>query len=274
MHFQWSESDLATELRKSTTLITDSIKLPTRGWSKLVFVVFCILILHPLRAQPLIRNQIYYPAGVRVTIGIGPTTNFTDIKKYPIFNAAKPFNEWRGVAQATLEYEVTSYFNIRGHLSYAQIAGNRNNLRFQANLMESSTTFNVNPLLLFGYYDGRQRWFPSIIAGIGLAHYNSLLVNHNNNAVASRGFGRGGGLFGYVIEGVAIGGIGVSYIINEHWSLRFELANRWMSEDNLDSYISQSPYDFYNFAIVSVGYKFFRKSTYPMIGTLPSTRRY
>ncbi len=225
-------------------------------------------------AQPLVPYKSYYPPGFRMTIGYGPSTNFTDIKKYPVFNSAKPFNEWRGVAQATLEYEATSYLNIRTHLSYAQIAGARNKLMFQADLVEASTTINVNPLLLFGYYDGSQRWFLSIIAGLGIAHYNSVLADHNNNQVASRGFGKGGGMFGMVIEGVAIGGLGISYALDEHWSLRLELANRWMSEDNLDSYISRSPYDFYNFAILSVGYKFFRKNQYPIISTLPPARRY
>ncbi|MBK9290792.1 MAG: hypothetical protein IPM52_04070 [Bacteroidetes bacterium] len=219
------------------------------------------------------HNKRYYPPGVRFTLGFGPTTNFTDIKKNKVFNSFKPVDEWRGVAQATLEYEVTEYLNVRGHLSYAQIAGASNHLRFQADLIETSTTININPILLFENYDGSQRWFPSIILGVGLAHYNSVLVDKQDNEVSSRGFGRGGGLFGYVIEGVAIGGIGLSYAINENWSVRIELANRWMSEDNLDSYISRSPYDFYNFAIASVGYKFFRKNRYPLISTLPPTRR-
>lgn len=225
-------------------------------------------------AQPRIDQRAYFPPGLRFTLGVGTTTNYTDIKKNAFFNSSKPFNEWRAVGQAALEYELTEYLNIRGHLSYAQIAGARNNLKFQADLIEASTTFNINPLMLIYFYDGRQRWFPSIILGIGIAHYNSLLVDNQNNTVASRGFGQGGGIFGYVIEGVAIGGLGVSYALNEHWSIRLELANRWMGEDNLDSFISvdRSPYDFYNFTIFSVGYKFFRKIEPPFQRSLPTKR--
>lgn len=230
------------------------------------YIVLSLLFISKVNiAQPLVPHKAFYPPGFRMTIGIGPTTNFTDVKKNNIFNSATPYNEWRVVSQATIEYEATAYLNIRAHLSYAQIAGGRNSLRFQANLIEASTTINVNPLLLFGYYDGNQRWFPSIIAGIGLAHYNSVLNNPSNNTIASRGFGKGGGLFGFVIEGIAIGGLGISYAVDNHWSLRIETANRWMSEDNLDSFISRSPYDFYNFTILSVGYKLYRKNRYPMI---------
>lgn len=250
------------------------MRLGNGKWLTPYVVLFLSIYSNVIIAQPLVPHKIYYPPGFRMTIGIGPTTNFTDIKKNPVFNSAAPFNEWRAVSQATIEYEATAFLNIRAHLSYAQIAGGRNSLRFQADLIEASTTLNVNPLLLFGYYDGNQRWFPSLIAGIGLAHYNSILNNQSNSTVASRGFGNGGGLFGLVIEGIAIGGLGISYAVNDHWSLRVEMANRWMSEDNLDSFISRSPYDFYNFTILSVGYKFFRKNRYPMISAKAPATRY
>ncbi|HMM11374.1 MAG TPA: hypothetical protein PKE03_04705 [Bacteroidales bacterium] len=246
----------------------------TPWWLKNLLGVILLSASTHIFAQPLVPYSIYYPPGFRVTLGVGPTTNFTDIKKNKIFNASKPQSEWRSVAQATLEYEATAYLNVRGHISYAEIAGARNNLRFAAELIEASTTVNINPFLLFGNYDGQQRWFPSIIVGIGLAHYNSRLFDTEKNQLASRGFGNGGGLFGYVIEGIAIGGIGISYSIDPHWSLRLEVANRWMSEDNLDSYVSRSPYDFYNFTILSVGYKFFRDNRYPIVSTLPPSRKY
>jgi hypothetical protein len=220
-------------------------------------------------AQPLVDYKLYYPPGLRMTIGIGPTTNFTDIKKNVIFNSLKPYNEWQSVTQATLEYEATAYLNIRGHLSFAQIAGAKNSLRFEAKLIETSTTVNINPFLLLGNFDSRQRWFPSIIVGIGLAHYNSKQFDTQSTLVTLRGYGKGGGLFGYVIEGIAIGGIGLSYSVDEHWSFRLETANRWMSEDNLDSFISRSPYDFYNFTIFSVGFKIFKENRYPMVTSIP-----
>lgn len=85
--------------------------------------------------------------------------------------------------------------------------------------------------------------------------------------IATRGFGKGGGLWGLVIEGVALGGLGVSYKLNENWFVRLESANRWMKSDQLDSFesLNTSPYDFYNLTTIGLSYKIFKPRTYPMV---------
>ncbi len=224
-----------------------------------------------LKAQSIVHRMYYYDPGLVITIGAGPSISFTDVKKNVIFPSQKPHNEWRLSGQMNLEWEFSPMLSFRGQIAYASISGSRptSNRYFEAKLFEMNSGIAINPVALFVPYRTDHKWHPTILLGIGLSYYNSKLHNiSDNELIAQRGFGQGGGLWGFVIEGIAIGGVGLSYKIDDHWSVKFETANRWMDSDKLDSVEStndSSPYDFYNFTTIGISYKIFKQRKYPMV---------
>lgn len=236
-----------------------------------VLVLLSSIISNDVKGQSIIHRMYYYDPGLVITIGGGPSISYTDVKKNVIFPSQKPYNEWRMAGQMNLEWEVSPVISFRGQLAYAYIAGSRptSDRYFIARLFEMNSGISFNPIALFIRYRTDYKWHPSILLGIGLSYYNSKLHNiSDNEVIAQRGFGNGGGLWGFVIEGIAIGGVGLSYKIDDHWSLKFETANRWMDSDKLDSFESSnnsSPYDFYNFTTFGISYKIFKPRNYPMI---------
>ena len=223
-----------------------------------------------MNAQNIEHRMYYYDPGLVIGGGFGPSISYTDIKKNVIFPASKPINEWRYSGQFHMEFELTPIFSLRGQLAYGYIAGSRPtaNRYFQAKLLEGNSSIIIRPVSLFIPYRTDYKWHPYLILGVGLSYYNSRLAAiSTNETIGQRGFGSGGGFWGYVIEGIAIGGLGIVYKLDDHWSIRFESANRWMNSDKLDTVesIDSSPYDFYNFTTIGVSYKIFKKRHYPMI---------
>lgn len=236
------------------------------------FFITGLVLLSPSKsiAQSIVHRMYLFDPGLIINISTGPSVSFTDIKKNIVFPSYRPANEWRMAYQFTIGWDITQYLRLGGQLAYGNIAGSRpsRDAHFEAKLLELNFSMNVNPILMFIPYRTDQKWAPYFIVGIGLSYYNSTLKQISDNTLlAQRGFGNGGGLWGLVIEGVAIGGIGVSYKLNEHWSLRFETANRWMNSDKLDSVesLDRSPYDFYNFTTFGISYKIFKNKSYPVI---------
>lgn len=245
------------------------------NFSHLIFFSAFLILLFSfnanLKAQSIVHRMYYYDPGLVITIGAGPSISFTDVKKNVIFPSQKPVNEWRLSGQMNLEWEFSPILSFRVQMAYAKISGSRptSNRYFEARLFEMNSGIAINPLALFVPYRTDHKWHPTILLGIGLSYYNSKLLNiSDNQIIAQRGYGSGGGLWGYVIEGIAIGGVGLSYKIDNHWSVKFETANRWMDSDKLDSVEStnnSSPYDFYNFTTIGISYKIFKQRKYPMI---------
>lgn len=236
-----------------------------------IFMIVFIMI-WPLagNAQSIVHRMYLFNPGLIITASAGPTTSFTDIKKNTVFPSRKPVNEMGSSFQGTLSWDVFQFLRIGGQLAYASIAGCKPNanLYFEAKLIEGNFSINLNPMLLFIPYRSDQKWAPYFILGVGLSYYSSDLIQiSDSEVVASRGYGSGSGLWGLVIEGIALGGVGVSYKINENWSIRLESANRWMDTDRLDSFESanRSPYDFYNLTTLGISYKIFKPRTYPMV---------
>lgn len=240
-------------------------------WKGLFLLFFTIGTLSKATvAQSIVHRMYYYDPGLVIGGGFGPSISFSDIKQNIIFPASKPMSEWRFSGQFHLEFEVTPVFSLRGQLAYGYIAGARPtaNRFFKAKLLEANSSILVRPVSLFIPYRTDYKWHPYLIIGIGLSYYNSTLTKiSDNETIAQRGFGNGSGLWGYVIEGIALGGIGVSYHLNENWSIRLETSNRWMNSDKLDTVesIDRSPYDFYNFTTLGISYKIFKKRHYPMV---------
>ncbi len=221
-------------------------------------------------AQSIVHRMYLFNPGLIITASAGPTVTFTDIKKHIVFPSIKPVNEVGMSYQLTLSWDVFQFLRAGGQLAIGKMKGVNptGNLKFKAQTIEGNFSININPLLIFIPYRTDQRWAPYFILGIGLSYYNSDLIQiSDNEVIASRGYGKGNGLWGLVIEGVALGGVGVSYKINENWFVRFETANRWMNSDKFDSFESfnRSPYDFYNLTTFGVSYKIYRPRTYPMV---------
>lgn len=237
-----------------------------------VIAIIALILLSgkPISAQSIVHRMYLFNPGLIITASAGPTTTFTDIKKHIVFPSISPENEVGTSFQLTLSWDVFQFLRAGGQLAVANMKGYKpnGNLKFQAQTVEGNFSININPILIFIPYRTDQRWAPYIILGIGLTYYNSDLMKiSDNEVIASRGYGKGNGLWGLVIEGVALGGAGVSYKINENWSLRFETANRWMNSDKFDSFESynRSPYDFYNLTTFGVSYKLYKPRPYPMV---------
>ena len=237
-----------------------------------LFAIIALILLfgRSVSAQSIVHRMYLFNPGLIVTVSSGPTVTFTDIKKNSVFPSISPENELGTSYQLTLSWDVFQFLRAGGQLAVANMKGVKpnGNLKFQAQTIEGNFSININPLLLFIPYRTDQLWAPYIILGIGLSYYNSDLMSiAENTTVASRGYDSDSGFLGRVIEGVALGGLGVSYKINENWYVRFETANRWMNSDKFDSFesLNRSPYDFYNLTTFGVSYKIFKPSTYPMV---------
>ncbi len=221
-----------------------------------------------MQAQSVVHRMYLFDMGLVITASAGPTVSFTDIKAKHVFPTIQPQNEVGFTLQGSINWNVNTYFAMGGQIAYATISGAKSNLRFDASLIEGNLSINFNPFRLIVRYRSDQRWDPYLIVGVGLSYYNSKLSNiSENEVIAKRGYGQGGGIFGLVIEGVAIGGAGIKFKINNNWFIRFESANRWMNDDHLDTFQStnSSPYDFYNLTTLGVSYKIFKERHYPMI---------
>ncbi len=237
---------------------------------KIIFVLLFSFLFKQASPQSIVHRMYLFNPGLTFTAGVGPTVSFTDVKKNSVFPSRKPVNEIGGTIQGTLSWDVFQFLRIGGQLAYATISGSKpnGNLEFSARLIEGNFSISLNPVLLFIPYRSDQKLSPYVIVGIGLSYYSSDLVQISDGKIlATRGYGAGSGFWGLVIEGVALGGVGVSYKINENWFIRLESANRWMDSDRLDSFESanRSPYDFYNLTTIGVSYKLFKPRTYPMI---------
>lgn len=240
---------------------------------KMASTILLIVLLHAFNcahSQSIVHRMYLFNPGITFTAAAGPTVSFTDVKKNSVLPSRDPVNEIGGTIQGTLSWDVFQFLRIGGQLAFATIAGSKPNanLEFSARLVEGNLSLSLNPVLLFIPYRSDQKWAPYIIIGVGLSYYSSDLIQISDGEVlATRGYGAGSGLWGLVIEGIALGGVGLSYKINENWFVRLESANRWMDSDRLDSFESanRSPYDFYNLTTIGVSYKLFKPKTYPMV---------
>lgn len=231
--------------------------------------LFILLILSGLvfSQQIVHRKDSFFPGWI-VSLGAGPSTSVTDVKQNMLFPVRSPKNEWRFGTQFMLIKDLTSIFSLRGTALYSKVAGVRkqNNYYFEAEIVEANLCLSVNISNSIRPYRSDYHWFVGIYIGSGLTYYNSQLFEiSTGNLLASRGFGKGSGLWGRIIEGIMIGGVELDYKINDNWGVKFQSANRWMDSDAFDSKTGGFPYDFYNITTVGVTYKFYRVFTYPII---------
>ncbi|MCK9448204.1 MAG: hypothetical protein M0Q41_04420 [Bacteroidales bacterium] len=226
-------------------------------------------------AQTITHSMYHFSPKLVLGAGTGASISFTDIKVNTVFPSFKPINEWREVSNLSMEFEFIPILSLKGQLATGRLAGANSSSTqfFVSHMREMHMAVLLYPKFIFIPYRTDYRFHPYIQIGIGLLHYNTRLYSFPKKEIlVQRGFGAGSGLFGMVIEGIASGGIGFNFKIDEHWNISFETANRWINDDKLDTYPSarSSPYDFYNFTMFGVSYKFFKRHTYPLINAVKS----
>lgn len=233
---------------------------------QILFILFIFSKL--LSGQQVIDRNDFFHDGWNLFWGAGPSISFTDVKQNSIFPVTQPENEWRFGTNLMLTKDISPYINIRGQIHYSNVAGVRtqNEYYFEAELIEGNLSLAANISNIVRPYHTDYKWFVSFSLGLGLSYYNSTLYHLNSDTIlAQRGYGKGSGLGGSIIEGIIVCGMEVDYKLNENWGLKIQSANRWMNSDSFDSKEGGFPYDFYNITTIGVTYKFYRVYYYPVI---------
>lgn len=235
---------------------------------RLQFFLFLFIFSKIITGQQIINRNDYFYDGWNLFLGVGPSTSFTDVKQNLIFPVTQPENEWRLGINLMLAKDLSNIFNIRGQAHYSKVAGVRtqNEYYFEAELIEGNLSVAANISNMIRPYRSDYKWFVSFSLGTGLSYYNSTLYHlKSDTIIAQRGYGKGSGLGGRIIEGIIVCGMEVDYKLNENWGIKIQSANRWMNSDSFDSKEGGFPFDFYNITTIGVTYKFYRVFYYPVI---------
>jgi len=199
-----------------------------------------------------------------LNINGGTSLFFGDIKEKSFWPANySNYTEWRMGTGLTIGRQFTPFFGLRGQGIYGQLSGIKTstNKYFQGDYIEFNLngTFNLNSL--FAGYNPVRKLNVYLLAGVGLTNYNSTLYNLSTaQIIAKRGFGYGHGIGGRTLEGVAIGGIGLSYEISHRLSINLESAVHFVNSNAVDLYSKNFKYDSYNYTSVGLSLKFGEKS--------------
>lgn len=185
-----------------------------------------------------------------------------DIKQYRYYPVYHYESEWKFGVNMTLERSVSPTFSIRGQAMYSELAGTKRPWQqyFNAELIEFnlSTAINLNNLFA-GYAPERAVTF-DLIFGIGLLNYNTTVYQlGTNNMVSMLGFGHGKGIDGRTLEGIALGGLGINFHLNNNWAIRLETEVRGVNSDLLDNTLGVFPYDMYHNTSFGIAYTFNRR---------------
>lgn len=217
----------------------------------------------------------------------GSSLFFGDLKEKSFLpTSANGISEWRLGGGMQLGWQISPVLGLRVQGLYGQLSGVKSsaNEYFQANYIE----FNLNATLsinnLISGYNPERKWDIYLLGGIGLTNYNSTSYNLSNNSMIARlGYGYGKGIGGRTIEGIVVGGLGVSYQISNRISLQLETANRVMNSDAMDTWIGGHKYDIYNYTSAGISFRFGKKhkklmfsqkntNTIPLLETHPQNK--
>ncbi len=196
--------------------------------------------------------------GWNISAAVGTSVFLGDIKTNPLLPALRDLSELRYVALLGGERRFNPWIAARLHFAYSHVLGTRKpwDVHFQSFVWESGLTGLLYPVNLFsGYSDTRFADF-YIVAGLGLLNYNTTLYQYTTgNVLAKRGYGNGKGIGGTTVAGLAIGGIGVDFRLSDKLDFRFEITNKGIDNDLLDTWKSNFPYDVYNHLTLGLVYK-------------------
>ena len=229
-----------------------------------IALVFILLVPSGVaKAQKVSRANNFKPYW-NLNINGGTSLFYGDVKEKSLWpQTYSNHTEWRMGAGLMLGRQFTPFFGLRGQALYGQLSGikTKSNEYFQSDYIELNLngTFNLNSLIA-GYNPDRKLNI-YLLAGVGLTNFNSTLYRLSTAQVISKsGFGHGHGIGGRTLEGVAIGGMGISYNISHHLSINVESVNHLVNSDAMDLYTKNFKYDVYNYTSVGLSIKFGAKS--------------
>lgn len=201
------------------------------------------------------RNSYWY-----LNVNTGTSTFLGDIKNKGLFPVIRNgHSEWRMGEGLQVGWQISPVFGLRGQFLHGQLSGIKRSVDqfFQADYLEFNVNATVSLINLFSGSKAERKWNVYLLGGIGLTNYNSTAYKLSDNSLVGRmGYGYGKGLGGRTLEGIITGGLGVSYQINDKWSLQFETANRAINSDAMDLWVNIHKYDVYNYTSLGVSFSF------------------
>jgi hypothetical protein len=234
--------------------------MPKPFISIILLYILTSFTLVPVRGQEV--NDLYeetegYP-GWNISAAVGTSIFLGDIKTNPLLPALKDRSELGYVAMLAGERRFNPWIASRLHVSYSHVLGTKKlwNVHFQSFVWESGLTGLFYPINFFtGNSDMRFADF-YIMAGIGAINYNTTLYQYTSGVeLAKLGYGYGKGIGGTTLSGVLIAGLGADFRLSDNFDLRVEISNKGLSNDLLDTWKSNFPFDVYNHFTFGLVYK-------------------
>lgn len=225
-------------------------------------IVLAFILLVPTgvaRAQKVSQTSTFQPYW-NLNLNGGTSLFFGDIKQNKIWPATYAnHSEWRMGAGLMFGRQFTPFFGLRLQGLYGQLSGIKTSINeyMQGDYYELNVngTFNLNSL--FAGYNPSRRFNIYLVAGIGLTNYNTTIYQLSTaKVIAQRGFGWGHGIDKRTLEGVALGGLGISYRVSNHLNVNIESSNHFVNSDNMDKYVGGFKYDSYNYTSIGLTIKF------------------
>ncbi|MBN2615424.1 MAG: porin family protein [Bacteroidales bacterium] len=190
----------------------------------------------------------------------GTSIFYGDIKTKGLFPVVRDgHSEWRMGGGLQLGWQISPVFGLRGQGLYGQLSGIKTSLDqfFQADYLEFNLNATVSLMNLISGYKSGRKWNVYLLGGVGLTNYNSTAYKLSDLSLVGRmGYGYGHGIGKRTLEGIVTGGLGVSYQVNDKWSLQFETANRVANSDAMDLWVNNYKYDVYNYTSLGVSFRF------------------
>lgn len=196
--------------------------------------------------------------GWNISGAVGTSVFLGDIKTNPLLPALKDQSELRYVATVGIERRFNPWIATRGHIAYSHVLGARKslNVHFKSFVWDAAISGLLYPVNLFAGYDEARFADFYIVAGIGAINYNTTLYQlSTGNILAQRGYGRGRGIAGTTYSSALMGGIGVDFRLSDKVDFRFEIVNKGIGNDLMDTWKSEFPFDVFNHLTFGIVYK-------------------
>lgn len=241
-----------------------------RFFIPMALIFFMLAPVGAVQAQKVSQQAVVFKPYWQLNINGGTSLFFGDLKQNKFWPATYDgHTEWRLGSGLMLGRQFSSKFGLRFQALYGQLSGikSASDLYFQSNYLE----FNINGTLdlnsLISGYNPDRKLNIYLLAGVGLTNYNSILYSLSTaDVINRRGYGYGHGLGGRTLEGVVLGGAGISYKINGHWSINLESVTHAINSDKMDLLVANSGSDKYNYTSVGISYRFGYKKPAPVTG--------
>jgi len=152
--------------------------------------------------------------------------------------------------QLCMGYDIFSYWNLKLNLLYGNLQCESNDLDLRFKSFYTHEFSLINTMDIFSFTD-IDDWDLNIHLGVGLYAFNTTLgstetstallpINQHFTYAFSMPFG-----------------IGFAYNINEDWKFTFDMMYRWVTNDNLDGYVSSvKKFEGFSYAAIGIQYAF------------------